>query len=170
MTMGWARCAVYMAAWGLLCFPLGRLFKALPLHWDRFPFACRAWEREGAIYERLGVRAWKDLVPDVSKWFPRIVPRKAITGRFGAETLRDMLKETCVAELTHWLLCLAGLAMLPLWPGPGGIMLYLVYVLLGNVPFIIIQRYNRPRFGRLLAAAERRERRLANAGTDTLQQ
>ena len=168
--MGWARCAAYIAIWGILCFPLGRLFKALKLKWDRFPFACRAWEREGAIYERLGVRAWKDIVPDVSRMFPGIVPRKAIKGRFNAEHVRDMLEETCVAELTHWLLCLAGLMLLPLWPGWGGAAFYLAYVLLGNLPFIIIQRYNRPRFAQLLSAAERRERRLVNAGTDTIQQ
>ena len=170
MTMGWARCVLYIAVWGILCFPLGRWFKALRLRWDRFPFACRDWERGGAIYERLSVRVWKDVAPDVSKMFPNIVPRKSLTGRFGTELLRDMLEETCVAELTHWLLCLTGLMLLPLWPGIGGAAFYLIYVILGNLPFIIIQRYNRPRFERLLTAAERRERRLANAGTDTVQQ
>ena len=170
LTKGLARCVAYIAAWGILCFPLGRWFKALHLKWDRHPFACRAWERDGAVYEKLGVRAWKDLAPDVSKAFPKIVPKKALTGRFDADVVRDMLEETCVAELTHWLLCLTGLALLPLWPGAGGAAVYLVYVILGNVPFIIIQRYNRPRFGRLLTAMERRERRLANASTDTVQQ
>ena len=65
--------------------------------------------------------------------------------------------ETCVAELTHALLCIAGLALLWLWPGTGGIVLFALYVLLGNIPFILIQRYNRPRLQKLLRAAERRE-------------
>lgn len=168
--MGFLRCAIYMAVWGLLCFPIGRLFKRLGLQWDRPPFASRPWEKGGAIYERAGIRVWKDIVPDVSKLFPGIVPRKAIAGKFTLDSLRDMLAETCVAELTHLMLCLVGLGMIALWPGAGGIAVYLVYVILGNLPFIMIQRYNRPRFGRLLAAAEMRERRQTNAGTDTVEQ
>lgn len=168
--MGFARCVIYMAALGAATFPLGRLCRRLDLRWDRPPFAELPWERGGAAYERLGVRAWKDLVPDVSKVFPRIVPPKAISGRFTAEVVRDMLSETCVAELIHWLLCLAGLALPLLWPGPGGVAVCAAYILLGNLPFIIIQRYNRPRFRRLLQAAERRERRRADAGTDPIEQ
>ena len=64
----------------------------------------------------------------------------------------------------------AGLALPFLWPGPWGIAVLLIYVVLGSLPFIIIQRYNRPRFVRLVEAAERRERRLADAGSDTIQQ
>lgn len=165
-----ARCLIYLAAWGLLCFPLGRLFKRMPLDWDRPPFAEAAWERGGAAYERLGIRRWKGLAPDVSRFFPGVVPRKAIAGVASADGMRDMLRETCVAELTHWLLCLTGLALIPLWPGPGGIALYLVYLMLGNLPFIIIQRYNRPCFRRLLERAERRERRRVDAGADTFEQ
>ena len=70
-----------------------------------------------------------------------------------------MIQETCVAELTHALLCLAGIAVFWIWPGPGGLILFLIDVFLGNLPFILIQRYNRPRLIRLMAAAERREER-----------
>ena len=62
------------------------------------------------------------------------------------------------------------MALLWLWPGVGGIAVYAVYVLLGNVPFIMIQRYNRPRFARLLEAAKARERRRMDAGSDTVEQ
>ena len=168
--MGFVRCLVYMAVWSVACFPLGRLFKQMGLRWDRFPFAAFDWEHGGAIYLCTGIRRWKDLVPDVSKMFPGIVPKKVITGRPGPALLRDMLAETCVAELTHLMLCVTGLAMPFMWPGWGGVCTYVVYVLLGNLPFIMIQRYNRPRFRLLLEAAERRERRLADAGTDTVEQ
>lgn len=36
-----------------------------------------------------------------------------------------------------------------LWRGIGGVAFAAVYILLGNVPFVIIQRYNRPRLQRL---------------------
>lgn len=168
--MGMARCLAYMALWGVVCFPMGRLFKRMGLRWDRVPFAEYAWEKGGSVYEKLGIRVWMYAAPDVSRLFPSIVPRKAITSRPTAAMMRDMLEETCVAELTHLVLIVAGLALPFLWPGPWGLALCAVYILLGNLPFIIIQRYNRPRFVKLFQAAERRERRLADAGTDTVEQ
>ena len=163
-------CVLFMALWGVLCFPLGRLIKLFRLDWDRAPFAQWRWERDGQVYERAGIRRWKDLVPDVSKLFPSIVPPKAVQGMPDAATLRDMLKETCVAEAVHVVLIPLGLWLLRLWQGIGGVMMFLVYVILGNVPFIMIQRYNRPRFRRMLAVAEARERRRTDARTDTVQQ
>lgn len=35
--------------------------------------------------------------------------------------------------------------------GRGGVIAVAVYILLGNIPYIIIQRYNRPRLMRLAA-------------------
>ena len=60
-------------------------------------------------------------------------------------------------RMTHVLLCLAGIALLRLWPGAGGIALFAVYVLPGNVPFILIRRYNRPRLQKLLRISEKRK-------------
>lgn len=168
--MGFWKCLAYMALWGLLCFPLGRLLKRLDLSWDCPPFRTADWERGGAVYERVGIRRWKDLVPDVSRLVPRIVPRKAMGARPTPAALEDMLREGCVAELVHWLLPLPGLALMGLWPGAGGILMYAVYVILGNLPFIMIQRYNRPRFDRMLQASRARERRRMDAGSDTVEQ
>ena len=67
-----------------------------------------------------------------------------------------MIQETCVAELTHVLLSVCGLYALRLWPGAGGVLITAVYILFGNVPFIIIQRYNRPRLQRLEAMQRRK--------------
>ena len=170
MLNGPARCIAWMALWGLACFPLGRLIKRLGPDWDRPPFSEWRWEDGGRAYEKVGIRAWKDIVPDISKVFSRIVPKKAISGRPDAAALRDMLRETCVAEVVHALLCVVGLGLLRMWPGPCGIVATAVYIILGNVPFIMIQRYNRPRFRRLLAAAEARERRQADARTDSFEQ
>ena len=68
-----------------------------------------------------------------------------------------MIRETCTAELVHNLLNIAGLWLLNLWSGLGGIIMYLVYFLLGNLPFIIVQRYNRPRLKVLLNRLELKE-------------
>lgn len=48
-----------------------------------------------------------------------------------------------MAEMIHVLLSLTGLGCLVIWQGIGGVLVTAVYILLGNLPFILIQRYNR---------------------------
>ena len=68
----------------------------------------------------------------------------------------------------HTASCLLGLAFLWLWPGWGGAAMLTVWVLLANLPFILIQRYNRPRLVRLAALLQKREQRkgVSHAHTD----
>lgn len=141
-------CALYVAFIGIVSNPLGNL---LPRRWfdsDKFPYRSFAWEREGKFYERLHIRAWKDLLPDMSKIVPGMV-RKEVSARPTAEGLDRLVRETCVAEAVHGVLILLSLAVLKIWEGPGGWICYAL-CLLGNLPFILIQRYNRPRLVRML--------------------
>ena len=141
-------CLCYAATLGLVSFLLGR---ALPKNWihpNRFPFRTYAWEDK--LWKVLRIRKWQAKVPDMSKLFKKFMPEKKPT-RQTVQNLPLMIQETCVAELTHGLLCLAGLALLKIWPGPGGIILTVIYILFGNLPFLLIQRYNRPRLQKLLA-------------------
>ena len=146
-------CLTYMLTLGLVFFLLGRVFPKRWLHPDRFPFRACAWEEK--LWKALQIRKWQSRVPDMSKLFPMLMPAKALTQKT-AQDLPLMIEETCVAELTHGLLCLAGLYLLKLWPGVGGVILTAVYILLGNLPFLLIQRYNRPRLQKLLARQARR--------------
>lgn len=149
---GPVKCLVYIIALGVVSFVTGRL---LPKRWfksDCFPFRCN--EKEKKLYKALRVKDWQNKVPDMSRVFTKLMPAK----KLNADTLADiprMLEETCVAEFIHVVLSVLGLACLWLWPGSGGAVVTLVYILLGNVPFIIIQRYNRPRLQRLLARRSR---------------
>lgn len=154
--MGFWYCVIYIAVLGVLSFIIGRLLPKGWFHADKFPYKTAAGEQK--IYQALRVKSWQSKVPDMSRLFRHIMPAKKMT----AETVADiprMLEETCVAELTHTLLSILGLAMLWLWPGLGGIIVTIIYILLGNVPFIIIQRYNRPRLQRLYAMQQRKRER-----------
>ena len=154
--MGFWYCVIYIAVLGVLSFIIGRLLPKGWFHADKFPYKTAASEQK--IYQALRVKSWQSKVPDMSRLFRHIMPAKKMT----AETVADiprMLEETCVAELTHTLLSILGLAMLWLWPGWGGIIVTIIYILLGNVPFIIIQRYNRPRLQRLYAMQQRKRER-----------
>ncbi len=141
-------CASYLAFVGILAHAVG---ERLPR--ERFDpagrfFAGFAWEKNGLVYERLGIRRWKDRLPDMSRIDGRMRPKRLRTVRDREEVLR-LLRETCVAESVHWGLILLSPVLLLLWPGRGGVRLLLADIFLGNLPFILIQRYNRPRLAAL---------------------
>lgn len=141
-------CLIYLAGIGVLFFVAGRL---LPKKWFdplAFPYRPFQFEKNGALYRRLGIHKWQNRIPDMSRIFPGLMPRKAIAGKPTAYQLEVMLRETCVAECIHGVLCLCGLLCLWLWRGMGGIIVTVLYIL-GNIPFILVQRYNRPRLQRL---------------------
>lgn len=148
-------CFLYLAATGIGGFLLGRV---VPKHWfraDRFPFRTKPWEEK--LYRALRVRQWQNRVPDMSRILPGMMPPKQLTPQTLHELPR-MIEETCVAEATHALLSVTGLGFLRIVPGAWGVLWTIGYILLGNVSFIIIQRYNRPRLCRLLAMQERKAR------------
>ena len=150
---GFWRCALYLAALGVAAHPLGQ---ALPRKWfcaEKAPWRSAPWEKGGRIYLKLGIRKWKDHLPDMSRLMPDMV-RKDL----GSDPA-VLVQETCVAEAVHTASSLLGLLCLRLWPGWGGVLVWAVWFLLGNLPFILIQRYNRPRLLRLRSLLQRREQR-----------
>jgi len=164
-------CITYLAAIGILSHFIG---EALPRSWfhsDRPPYETRSWEHSGAVYERLGIRAWKDKLPDMSRLCPRMIPKR-INSLQSYGQIDRLIQETCVAEMVHIALIIAGLACLLIWKGWGGIVVFGIY-LLGNLPFIWIQRYNRPRLEKLcglihvkIDPTDRTERNDTHAGLD----
>ncbi len=149
------QCVLYLAVLGVIGFLAGRL---LPYHWlqeDAFPLRAFSWEREGRIYEKLGIRKWQNRMPDMSRILPCALPAKRLAGRL-EEKLPVMIKETCVAEVIHVLLNVAALRCLWIWRGRGGRVVTFLYAL-GNLPYILIQRYNRPRLRRLYAQIQKRK-------------
>ena len=155
--MGFVNCILYMGFLGVIAYPVGRIISKYDPDPESFLFRERAWELGGKIYEKLNIKYWQAKIPDVSKVLGRWMPQKKLKVGFTAETVRTMIRETCTAELVHNLLNIAGLWLLNLWDGIGGVVMYLVYVLLGNIPFILVQRYNRPRLKVLLSHLELKE-------------
>ena len=85
-----------------------------------------------------------DRLPDMSRLMPDMVKKK-----LAAADPMSLVQETCVAECVHCWLVVLSVGMLFLWKSVWSWALWLVYNLLGNVSFILIQRYNRPRLLRL---------------------
>ena len=107
------------------------------------------WEKDGQFWEdSLHIRQWKDALPDSSSIFTTAFNKKKVA-RSDKATLEKFVIETQRAEWTHWVSMLpAPLFFIwnPVWAG----WLMILYALIANLPFIIIQRYNRPRLLKLI--------------------
>jgi glycosyl-4,4'-diaponeurosporenoate acyltransferase len=104
----------------------------------------RRWERKGEVYQQwLKVKHWKKFLPELSDFVKTVFPKKEIRD-FSREYLDKYLFESCKSEITHWCIILSSLLFF-LWAEfeQTGIMIIIAIVL--NLPYIIIQRYNRPR-------------------------
>jgi glycosyl-4,4'-diaponeurosporenoate acyltransferase len=147
---------VDVGAWFVIHAATGYAVHRLPLRRlqrDNWLLRPRNVERGGRLYERLGIRRWKDALPEAGALFPggvskRTLPTAAAGGleRFAAETRR--------AELGHWL-AMAGSPLFVLWNPPVIAVVMMAYGVTVNAPFIAIQRYNRARASRCLERASR---------------
>jgi glycosyl-4,4'-diaponeurosporenoate acyltransferase len=145
------RFGVICLVMGLLCFFIGEMLPRKNFDYRAFPYAAFQWERGGSIYLKLSINRWKDRVPDMSRYIPHTFRKKLDIMR-SPDHIEGLVRETCVAELVHWVLVLLSPMFLILMPRGWNWGSMIVYNLVGNFPFIMIQRYNRPR---LLVLMER---------------
>jgi len=107
---------------------------------SREKFRPKAWEHGGKWYkEKLKIQTWKDKVP-------QFIGKDGFSKQHFTDVSIDYLDqfifETCRGEWTHRKNCASILITLlinPLIPG----IFFSFLILLGNVPFALIQRYNR---------------------------
>ena len=158
--MGFWKCVIYLAIAGLLSFFIGRTLPKGIFKETHFPFKSYLFERDGRVYEKLYIKKWQNRVPDMSRIFPNLIPRKQLRGT-DPVYLTEMIQEACIAEWTHLLLCIAGLQCIWLWPGIGGKVISVLNIL-GNMVFVVIQRYNRPRFMNLRKNVEKKLKQKEN--------
>lgn len=141
--------ALYLILLGIAAHFIGN---ALPRKWfdaERFPYRSYRFENDGRLYRKIGVQHWKDRVPDMSRICTDMRP-KTIGVHTNAEDVATLIGETCIAECVHWVLILLSSVVLLISPNITGVLLLLADILLFNLPFVIIQRYNRPKLMRLL--------------------
>ena len=71
------------------------------------------------------------------------------------ESIKRFILETRRAELTHWL-SIVPAPLFFIWNPPWAGWLMVGYAVVVNAPFILIQRYNRPRLEKIRLRAKRR--------------
>ena len=155
---------IYLAIISIAVFSLGRFFPRKWINENAFPFICFSRERGGALYEKIKIRKWKTKWPDASmilhRFFPKRYPKKRLDGE-PIIKLPVLIKESCIAELTHFLCCILGFSCVFIWKHIGGFILFILYLFV-NIPPIIIQRYNRPRYKKLLLLEDKKLAQKAN--------
>lgn len=135
---------------GILAHILGEKLPRARFDPEKFPYAPYAWEKEGKAYEKLCIAKWKDVLPDKSKFAfaQNKTVRKSVGRDASAAHFELLARETCVAEAVHWALLVISPVLLITMTGWMSIAAAVLYGL-SNIPFIMIQRYNRPRLVRL---------------------
>lgn len=113
----------------------------------------RGWERGGRVYERVRIRRWKDVVPELGGAFRGGVSKRSLAAR-RTGALADFAVETRRAEMVHWAIPLVT-PVFVLWNPPWLFAAMVGYAVVANLPCLVIQRYNR---GRVLRVADRRAR------------
>jgi glycosyl-4,4'-diaponeurosporenoate acyltransferase len=114
----------------------------------------RRFEAGGRWYRRvLRVHRWKDRLPEAGALFRGGISKRHLPA-YDAAGLRLFVRETRRAELAHWWAMSCG-PLFVLWNPPQAAVLLVAYGVAVNLPFVVIQRYNRFRVQALL---ERRYR------------
>jgi len=108
----------------------------------------RKWEKNSKIYVRIfGLKKWKKRLPDGAALFKKGFQKKHLKG-IDDIYLDNFIRETCRAEITHWIMFLLSPVFFIWniwWVG----IVMIMYAILVNLPCIIIQRYNRIRLKRV---------------------
>lgn len=154
--------AVIVAAWHVAVFIACVKLPASTFDAAKKRYLAKGWERGGRWYkDHLKINLWKDRVP---QHIGKDGFSKAHITDVSVEYLDEFILETCRGEWMHFTDCLcAGVVFVlnPLWPG----VLFAFLILLGNVPFALIQRYNRFRLQTVKKKILREQRALQAAAT-----
>ncbi|MGK7379179.1 glycosyl-4,4'-diaponeurosporenoate acyltransferase [Planococcus sp. 1R117A] len=153
------------AAWTFFQLVISYGATRIPFHWfvrhDRL-FRSFRFERNGELWQQLfRIKGWKGHLPDGSMFFPSAYNKQALHGH-DSPSLAEFVVESRRAELTHWLVMLPA-PLFWLWNPAGAFWMNVAYAFFFNIPFIITQRYNRPRLERLIIQKQNKSQALPDS-------
>ncbi|GGO00192.1 glycosyl-4,4'-diaponeurosporenoate acyltransferase CrtO family protein [Saccharibacillus kuerlensis] len=145
--------------WLICCFGTAHLVRFLPKSWyekNQWFFAERSFERK--VYKRIGLDRWKDRLPECGKVWN--FQKKNLNEDLTLSYADKFILETKYAEVGHLGMAVLGFACI--WVNPSDYAL-MAFILAGvnvivQIPFCLIQRYNRPRLLRLRSRLARKSR------------
>jgi len=149
--------AVDVVAWGVFHAATGYAAHRLGeerLSRDGWLLRPRAFEAGGRWYRRrLRIDRWKDRLPEAGDLFRGGTSKRQLPS-YDVAGLQLFASETRRAELAHWWAMWCG-PIFVLWNPPLAAGLLMGYGVVVNLPFVLIQRYNRARVEALVARRTR---------------
>lgn len=122
---------------------------------DKKIYRPHKWERGGKFYSDVfKINKWKDILP---QHIGRHGFSKEHLTDLSPEYVDEFIMETCRGEWNHRMNCLFGVVLFLINSFFTAFILTLL-LLLGNLPFIFIQRYNRMRLQKLKATLLKKAR------------
>lgn len=133
------------------------IIRLLPKSWfDYNKKIYHVSEKEKNFLVKLGVRKWKDKVPDLGATVK--FKKNELVDSKNIEYLKKFIQETCYGEMLHIFCIMSALLSLLFFPRniflTMALPIAIIYSMI-NVPSILIQRYNRPRLIKQLKRLER---------------
>lgn len=114
------------------------------------------WEQNGMIWQKIfHIQSWKHFLPDGSIFLKKAYDKSSMADAY-LPTLNKFLLEMRRAEMTHWLSMTPAILFF-FWNPPWAGWIMIVYAILMNIPFIVVQRYNRPRLEKIYKRKQKRE-------------
>lgn len=138
---------LYIAFLGIASHFIGEAIPHRFLNPSVFPFKEYPFEKKAKFYESLKIKRWKSSLPDMSRVLGDMMPKK-VNRKMDSKTVDMLARETCRAEIVHIGLCIFAFPIYFIWHNTVGLFLSIIYIS-ANLPFIMIQRYNRPNLIRL---------------------
>ena len=139
-----------------------RLFPAKNFDPSKKMFRSQKWEKN--FYLKLGIKAWKDKIPETGKLLVKF-SKTEVAKKDDPAYLYKFLIEMGYAEIMHWLSIPLGFLVIFIFPLEYallfGVPVGIINMLL-QIPPCLVQRYNRPKVLKLY------ERSLRQKGTATV--
>lgn len=142
---------------GVLSTIVGNFIPRGYIRYNKFPFKEYRFENGGKFYCMFGIEKWKGYLPDISEYIKSVFPKKFSGDLFKKDDkyFERFAKETCVSELVHFtLIIISPLYLFFNWDIHWGVVAMLIDITV-NIPFIMVQRYNRPRLVRITQRSSR---------------
>ncbi|MDO3411321.1 hypothetical protein QWJ34_16265 [Saccharibacillus sp. CPCC 101409] len=136
--------------WLVCCLGTAHAVRFLPGSWyeknDWF-FAERSFERK--LYKKVRIDRWKDRLPEGGGLWK--FQKKTLHEKITLEYADKFILETKYGEVGHLAMAILGFACIGVNPGDYALMAFMCagINLIVQIPFCLIQRYNRPRLIRL---------------------
>lgn len=127
---------------------------------EKSRFVAKPWEHGGRWYrDNLKIQVWKDRLP---QYIGKEGFSKAHLTDMSIDYLDQFIVETCRGEWMHLKNCICCVVMLLINPLIVGIIAS-CFIMAGNLPFAIVQRYNR---FRLQTLRKRKMREMRTSGVE----